>query len=140
MIKLDPIFLVSVIAGKLHWIKAGDFDDYVKTLPEGTYELVIRKPKDLRSIEQNAYFHGVVVKLLADFTGHPAQDIKDLLKSRFLTKEIVINDKVYMIVRHTANLEKSEFEDFMRECRQFGDSFGCYIPLPNEVDLSRYQQ
>jgi hypothetical protein len=139
MVKLDPIFLVSLIKGKLFWLKQDEFEQYAQTLPDGTYEIILRKPKELRSIEQNAYFHGVIVKLLADHTGHPTADIKDLLKTEFLKKEIVINNKVYTIIRHTANLSKAEFEEFTRQCREFGDTLGIYIPLPNEVDLSRYQ-
>lgn len=138
-VKLDPIFLVQVHAGEIKHIKPDEFQNYANSLQDGLYEIILRKQKELRSIEQNAYFHGVVVALIAQHTGHPTQDVKDFLKSQFLTKEIVIRDKVYKIVRHTANLSKSEFEDFMRDCRMFGDTIGVYIPLPNEVDLSGYQ-
>lgn len=139
MSTFNPIIKAQVTNGQLEEKTVDDFLLYVTTLPDGNYEITIKKPIKKRSVLQNAYFHGVIVKMLSEETGTDFEDMKDLLKTMFLTKDVVVNDKVYTIVRHSANLSTAEFEELTRKCREFGDKLNIYIPLPNETDLSNYQ-
>lgn len=144
MSDMNPIFPVNIEDGMLTHEKEEMYNNYVISRPNGRYELVLRRQKKIRSLEQNAYFHGVIVKMLSDELGYDTDFMKDILKSKFLTKEIVIRGKdgkeeLLKVVLHSADLSTVEFEDFTRLARQFGDNLGIYIPLPNEVDLSGYQ-
>lgn len=139
MSSINPIIKGEIKDGQFEESVVDQFFREVTSLPDDVYEITIKKPIKSRSIAQNAYFHGVVVKLLSDETGTEFDDMKDLLKTKFLNKDIVVNDKVYTIVRHSANLSTVEFEDFARRCREFGDSLNIFIPLPGEVDISQYQ-
>lgn len=139
MSTFDPIIKAQVTNGQLEEKAVDNFFLYVTTLPDGIYDITIKKPIKKRSVLQNAYFHGVIVKMLSEETGTDFEDMKDLLKTKFLTKVIVVNDTPYTIVRHSANLSTAEFEELTRQCREFGDQLGIYIPLPNETDLTNYQ-
>ena len=139
MSTFNPTIKAELKNGVLNEVAVDNFFLYATTLPDGIYEITIKKPIKTRSVLQNAYFHGVIVKMLSEETGTDFEDMKDLLKTKFLTKDIVVNDKVYTIVRHSANLSTAEFEELTKKCREFGDQLNIYIPLPNETDLSNYQ-
>lgn len=95
-------------------------------------EMVLRTK--FRSQNENRYFHGVVLPLLSDFTGHPSEDIKYALKQHFgwmKTKEMF--GKIQEVPMSTSEMSTTEFEQFMTQIRMFGDTIGVYIPTPNEV-------
>lgn len=139
MANLNPLFEVEVTNGSIPTWAFEKLQSIIEVLQDGLYQIVVRKPINKRSIMQNAYFHGVIVKILSDETGTDFYDMKDLLKTQFLRKEIIVNDKQYTIIRHSHKLQKGEFEDFTKKCREFGDRLGIYIPLPNESDMGDYQ-
>lgn len=139
MPQLNPAFEVEIKDQQTPTWVFEKLESIISTLQDGLYQIIVRKPIKSRSVMQNAYFHGVIVKILSEETGTDFDDMKDLLKTQFLRKQIIVNDKQYTIVRHTHKLEKGEFEDFTRNCREFGDKLGIYIPLPNESDMGNYQ-
>lgn len=134
--KIIPKFLIEIKNGE---IDTGKIRSYTRFLKNGFYELTIRKPTRVRSIQQNAYFHGVVVQILSDETGIDFFEVKDLLKSLFLKKEIVFMGKTYEIVQHSANLDTIDFNKFVKNVQAFASENGINIPDPKEVDLDHYQ-
>jgi len=95
-----------------------------------------------RSIKQNAYYHGVVVKMIKmaidDATGDvvTTEDVHDLLKGRFNFKAIHTkncNFRVTSIPQSTQDLSTSAFKLYTEQCRMWGnDFFNIEIPEPDE--------
>lgn len=86
-----------------------------------------------RSSNENRYFHGIILPMLSDFTGHTAQELKLFLKKEFgwiETKQVM--GKVVEVPMSTAQMTTTEFEKFMTQIRQWGDTIGVYLPEPGE--------
>lgn len=106
--------------------------------------------KKPRSVEQNAYFHGVILKMLSSYTGHSADEMKLCLRNMFLMKmksypryekkegKLIKGISMEQVPVSTSELSTKEFEDFNKRCRAFGAELGVSIPLPNEVELQNF--
>lgn len=87
------------------------------------------KEKKNRSIQQNKYYHGVVCKLVAGYTGYTPDESHQEMAKLFLSYEK--NGKRF--VKSTTKLKTVEFEEYMESCRRFAAmELQIYIPLPNE--------
>ena len=76
-----------------------------------------------RSNPQNKYFHGVLLPILAEYTGYDDSEMKGVIKWKFGIKS-------------TAELSTAEFEKFMSDVRMWASrDLSCYIPEPNEESL-----
>jgi hypothetical protein len=129
---MTPIFLGQVKDGKLSLDKAGQFKNYLHTLNGKRVELTVEKLKHPRTNSQNRYYFGVVCKLIAQHTGHDAEQIHEALKQMFAPKWF-LGDKP--IPTSTTRLDTIEFESYLEQCRHWAESFlGVVIPLPNEVN------
>lgn len=102
-----------------------------------TVELRRRK----RSLEQNAYYWGVVIELIRhginDAWGHrlTKEETHEFLKLRFNAVEYLDEStgEVVRLPRSTTELTKSEFEDYQTDCKNFAKEYlGFTIPDPNE--------
>lgn len=113
-----------------------NFHAWFDQLKEGTQVYVtIRKieKKQIRSIVQNNYYHGVVIKILSEFTGYEPEEMHEALKIKFLTYE---NVKGLPVTLSTTQLKTHEFEEFLKRVRRWAAiDLGVYIPQPNEVDI-----
>ena len=92
--------------------------------------------KKVRSIEQNNYYWGVVLTILADHCGYigpgEKEDLHNELRSMFL---VYIGKMGEACVQSTTKLDTEIFEKYLEAVRTFAMNFHqCYIPLPNEVD------
>ncbi len=84
---------------------------------------ISRERKD-RSIQENSYFHGVILKVISDELGYTPQEVKGILKW------------VFKIPR-TSELSTVEFEDFCTKIRTWASTdLNIFIPLPNEIDYN----
>jgi hypothetical protein len=83
--------------------------------------VIVRPVGELRSRSQNAYYHGVVVRLLAREFGSTDAETHHRLKAEFG-------------IRSTASLERPEFEEYLERVRAWAlTDHGITIPLPNET-------
>jgi len=124
----------------LHIYHRKDFEKSILNFLGKKVNIIIEQKKKKRSIEQNAYYWGVVVPLvklgLTD-VGYKIdkEETHDFLKSQFLKKEL-INEKTGEILKtvgSTQNLSTSDFMDFIAEIQQWASEFlNVYIPDPNE--------
>jgi hypothetical protein len=105
--------------------------------PNCGYEKPVKgKP---RSDPENRYFHGVILPILAEYTGYTIDECKDLVKSMFLKSEIMLRTKdgyqEVSTVRGSSRLSTAEFEKFMSDIRTWASqTLGIYVPEPNEVN------
>lgn len=137
--KITPIFNAEVRDGRLV-LPEEEYHRYrLFCLSQGgPTQFILRKKFKLRSLPLNAYFHGVVVPMIAEAIGEEASVTKALLKAKFLTKEIAVKGKedqleTVRIVGRTSKLSSANFSLFVEKCRVFASSFlGVNIPDPDK--------
>lgn len=91
-----------------------------------------------RSLDQNAYYQGPVIGILAEYCGNSHDEMHEILKQKFLSRlAIVINKngekEEIRISRSTADLSTVEFEEYLKRIKTWASSdLSIYIPDPNE--------
>ena len=137
-----PIFNCDVVDKKLKFFEHEKqaIARWVSTFPNGTkLDIVIRKHSSKRTNEQNKYYFGVVVPILADYFGHDSvEEMHEDLKLKFNpTKSKIDQDKI--IGGTTTKLSTIEFmasEDsyIERICRWAATEYQIFIPPPKKVE------
>lgn len=95
----------------------------------------ITVPKSKRSDQQNRYYWGVVVKILSDELGYFSDEMHELLRIKFLKRELVLNEVIYTIGSSTTKLSTKEMEEYLEDIRRWAAiELNILIPLPNEID------
>lgn len=105
---------------------------YLQRLPERElgYKLFIKTIRHSRSISQNNYYWGVVIKIVGDELGYLPEEIHDALRIKFLT---IHTDKL-PTVKSTVKLSTKEFEEYLEKIRRWAsEELSICLPLPNEV-------
>jgi len=102
-----------------------------------TVAVDLRMYRKNRSEEQNRYYWGAVIKYFEKETGTIKWDCHKILKAQSLKEIQIIEVAGKMIelvsIGSTATLKTTEFEDYLRESRNWLSlEFGIYIPLPHE--------
>lgn len=91
----------------------------------------------IRSLPENRYYFGVVVKIISDELGYTREEVHEILKQKFLSEVIFLKTKESVkeirIPRSTTNLKTVEFEEYLSSIRQWASmELSIYIPTPNE--------
>ena len=103
--------------------------------------VTIEKAKKKRSNPQNAFWHGVVVKIMQNClkdAGHlmTLEQTHDLLKLRFLKETILVNEnsgEYVERVKSTTELSTTEFMELISNVQRFAiEYFNTEIPDPNQ--------
>lgn len=103
--------------------------EYVKGT-EDFYTIEIVRSKRKRSLNQNKYYWGVVVKIVSMHTGYTADEAHQELARMFLSYDN--NGKKF--VRSTTKLTTWEFEQYLDKVRAWAQKeMDCHIPMPNEI-------
>lgn len=139
MPKIIPIFRGDVKDGRLYVRDREMFVKYLRDL-EGEIDITLKKHRKSRSLKQNAYYHSVIVPMLAMELGYTHDEMHEIIKAQFFKipeKEVVsTNGVVITIPEHAGSTTDSttiEFEEKMDEIRQWASmELGVYIPLPGE--------
>ena len=94
-------------------------------------EVTVSKESKRRSTDQNSYYWGIVVKLVAELLGYTLDEAHSALKWLFLRKRA---DGMPDTVSSTTELTTAQFEEYMTSVRQWASTeLGCWIPEPNEI-------
>src|ERR1039458_7616319 len=80
---MTPLFDGTIRDSKLFLDKGEKFKQYLSGLNGKRVQVTVEKIKHKRSNNQNQYYWGVVVKLIAQHTGHDPEQIHELLKQQF---------------------------------------------------------
>jgi hypothetical protein len=104
---------------------------------EGYIELIIRKQKSQRSLNQNSAYWGIAIEILSEcevFGGYTKEEIHDALRKEFLS---TVDPKTGLTkIRSTTDLSTIEFNDYYATIQRWAASFcKVYIPDPNEPPL-----
>lgn len=138
---MTPTFTGQVNDGRLLLDKSPQFKDYLQTLNGKRIELTVEKLKHPRTNSQNRYYHGVVVKTIAQHTGHDPEQIHELLKQQFAGRWVLFgksatdgHTKEFYSPNSTATMDTISFTEYTEKCRLWATEFlGLQIPLPGEV-------
>lgn len=130
---MTPIFLGQINEGKLSLDKSEQFKQYLHTLNGKRIELTVSKVRRKRTPDQNAWYWGVAVKMIAQETGHEPDEIHDALKHEFCPKVLIGN---LVAVKSTTKLDTVEFGDNMMEkvVRWAAENLHMVIPMPPPKD------
>src|SRR5690606_13446660 len=100
------------------------------------YRYFFADRKQGRTLPQNAYYWGVVVKILSGHTGISPDEMHELLKYKFLKTFVSDPETGEMIEvsKSTSRLSTKEFTDFIDSIKDWAlNSLNCYIPESGEV-------
>lgn len=105
-----------------------------------TLVIEVREQKRRRSSNQNAYYFGVVVKLVAQMFRDAGNwvdedEVHEFLKQHVgkLSQNVVTPDgEVLKVPASTKRLSTMDFEVYLDRIRTWAAEYGCMIPLPNE--------
>ena len=131
---MDTKFFGKVTNGKLVLDNEPAYQSHLLTL-EGEVELIARKRSKARSVRQNDYYWGVVLKCIADETGHSTDEIHELMKSMFLKDVIIVGNEPYITNKSTTRLTTKQFStDYIERIKFWAlDTINLNIPDPDEV-------
>jgi N-glycosylase/DNA lyase len=108
-----------------------NYESFLNAAQNGEW-LEIGKTKKNRSLNQNRYYHGVVVKYIAKEMEQGADLTHEQLKFKFLQFEGILCN----YVKSTKTLSTVEFEEYISEIRRWAfDFFPLDIPTPNDAGL-----
>lgn len=134
---ITPVFAGIVTEqGKL---KMGEsqrraMDMWLASLAGKPIVITIKQERATRSNQQNRYWWGVVVPLIAEHLGYTNDEMHEALKYKFLRLEAESAPADLPKIRSTASLNTKEFTDLIENVITWaGSEFGLQIPLPNEV-------
>lgn len=131
-----PKFSAYQKNGLLYVSNPQTFKEYLQSLGEKALDVVVKVHRNARSDNQNRYLHGVILPTLCNHLGYSSDEMKDIVKTMFLKRFVIINGKEIEIVRGTAKLTTLEAETFFEQIRRWAAAeLGLVIALPNEVDL-----
>ena len=108
----------------------------VKDKP-GLYILKLTKANNKRSLSQNAYYWGVVVKIISDHTGFTSNEVHQELAKMFLGYE----KSGKSFTQSTTELDTLEFELYLDRSRKWAwNEMELTIPMPNEVTEDMFDE
>src|ERR1039458_4804938 len=117
---MTPIFDGTIRDSKLFLDKGEKFKQYLAGLNGKRVQVTVEKIKHSRTLRQNKYYWSVVVKLIAQHTGHDPEQIHEALKTMFSPKWH-LGDKT--IPTSTTRLDTLEFVDYTERCRVWANEF-----------------
>lgn len=130
---MTPRFRAKIIDGKLSLYNRDAFAAYLHSI-SGEYYLYLERPKTKRTLQQNAYYFGVVIVESADAYGYAPWDRKymhDAWKFRFLK----VTDGKFERIKSTTELNTVEMSEYIEKIRAAALDDGHYIPDPSEVTI-----
>lgn len=132
--------------------KAGDPDIHKKLgqelnkLPKGgDYIITWKRNRPVRSTKANAYYR-VVLKMIAEETGHTVEQLHDYCKAKFINNDampddIPIHEQVAWRMLHgrsTKELDTKEFASLIIRVKEWArDMFGMNIPEAKDLDYQK---
>lgn len=123
-----PRLIAKIINGVLRYDE-NQFITWAEKQKDGKYALSIKKWYKPRSLQENAYYWGVVIELLCGHTGYTPEEMHDCLKAKFLPHGV--DEYGLEHVKSTTKLSTVEFETYMEDIRRWASSeLDVYIPDP----------
>ncbi len=134
---MNPVFSGKIEQGKVKLDNPNRYLVQISRLEGQRIEVVLRKQKSQRSLNQNNYMWGVVYEILSEHLGYSTEEIHEICRFMFLRSTMGGGGKVFDLVKSTAKLNTADFEVYLDKVRMWAaQELNCYIPLPNEVEAA----
>ena len=131
-------FQGQVKDNKLKLDQKGLFLNELKKMNNKRVFLTLEIVRKFRSNQQNRYYFGCVIPLLADEFGYSNMETHEALKFQFLR---IQTEGKPDTVKSTASLNTVEFESYLTAIREWAYSqWEVIIPLPNEHNISEFYE
>ena len=138
-----PILKGTILAGKINWDDEEKLRMHLASfMDEAKVEVIIRKARSKRTVKQNNYYFGVVLKIIAEESGswdekkYTTNDLHAFFRSEFLSRRVDIFGKMRTIIRSTTDLNTKEFTEYIRQIKMFAAStLDIFIPDSDSVTL-----
>lgn len=137
--RVIPIFRATVDQeGQLKILDLSRWRGYLARLKGREVSVRVDLERAGRSLKANAYLWGVCYAILAEWSGHEREEIHEAMKGRFLRGRRVVlpNGEVMEVAGSTKDLDSAGFAEFVQKVKRFAAENGCYIPEPDEVDVT----
>lgn len=129
----SPILSGRIENGKLVLDNPHQYLVRLSALNGKKIELVLRRRRSQRSINQNAAYWGIVVEILSTHTGYDKDTMHEALKAKFASHE---DANGLLVIESTAKMDTVRFNKYYEDIQRWAAEFlGCYIPSPNECEL-----
>lgn len=132
-----PIFLGFVERSKLTLDDRPGFMDYMRTFEGREVEITIRKRRSQRSLDQNAYWWAVPVRILADHCGYSDEQMHYALMGACFGYTAGPTGSQIPNKPSSSHLTVEEFTRLIEWVLIFGPTeLGCIIPSPEKVEAA----
>jgi Mg2+/citrate symporter len=129
---MNPVFTGIIKKGKIVWDNPAAIVLLIRRLEGKGIAVSIKRRWKQRSFNQNAYYFGVVLAIIADWMGEEnVEDVHESMKAMFnldRTKKIPV-------VKSTAGLTTIEFNEYIERIKVWAAKQGLVVPDPNEVEI-----
>lgn len=141
---VKPQFRARFLKGKVHlddpnlynnFICSKFRDNDILNITVDKFRKVRTSGKDWEEGDQNAYLHGVVLKIISDWSGHTVEELKEVYKTAFGAKVPfdLPGGKRILVNKSTALYERFEMTEFIERIRAEVAEYGVVIPDPENV-------
>jgi hypothetical protein len=139
-VNADVVAFGTIKGGRLVIRNRRQFDEQIRRFRDAAeVEIEVTQRRASRSLEQNAYYWGVVVQMLSDHTGYTPDELHDVLKMKFIPKRLAVCDgngevrDEFVLGGSTRKLNTLEFGEYLEQIRQWAaETLDVIIPDPNQ--------
>ena len=120
--RVSPIFYGVVKDGKIVLdtpVMRRRFEDRLRQLNDKKIQLSLTKYTKRRSLNQNNYYWGAIIPMIADQVGMLDEDVHDALRMMFLKD----HTKKLETIKSTAELSMGEFAEYLIDIQNWATSF-----------------
>jgi hypothetical protein len=125
---------------KLEQIDREALDEFLGSQDGREMVLTVRRKGSKRSADQNAFYHGVVLKLLSEHTGFEPEDMHEWLKKQFLPAKLLqVVTQHGEAIEHevrptTTTLTTEQFSQYWERIQRWAATdLGVVIPDPDRT-------
>lgn len=119
--------------GNIKFERWNELSSWIMSLDGKRLEIVVKEYKKKRSNEQNRYYHGVIIPVLAEYFGYTHDEMHDAIKIHFLQRAPESGKP--FTVGSTAKLTTEQFKQLTDDIKIWAATeYGVFIPDPHEVE------
>ena len=135
---MKQIFFGKTVNGVPKISRRNEMQEALLAFEGKEFQITLEKKKKSRSLNQNGYYHAVVVPMvrqgLIDIgTKLTREETHEILKMKFLKKEVVLEEtgEILNYTGSSAELTTTQFMDYIAEIQQWAAEFlNIVIPDP----------
>lgn len=112
-------------------------EDLRRFRDEEEVEIEVHRLKATRSLKANAFYFGIVLSILSDYTGHTVVELHEHFKQLLIPVDVILADRngevktQSKIPGSTRKMNIQEFYAYVEQVRAVAADLGCVIPDPD---------